>query len=201
MVGNEMRERSDDVQDNVFVFESQSVITTPFGASITFTCSYDLTGEHASEEYTVVGASVVDTFTGTRSLSAGFAMSLNDGEGSAFMLGDNIHVGITWAVTTLSDLTYRIKQCDVQHGDSVITIVKDQCYAAKLDVVPDDQMDQGFSYQIFKGVGEADASQKITCSVIICDARNYCGPYSNSQCPKDGDDQFYNFEMNPAHDG
>ena len=157
MVGNEMRERSDDVQDNVFVFESQSVITTPFGASITFTCSYDLTGEHASEEYTVVGASVVDTFTGTGSLSAGFAMSLNNGEGSAFLLGDNIQVGITWAVTTLSTFTFRIQQCDVEHGGAVIAIVKDQ----------------GFSYQVFKGVGETDESQKITCLVNICE-NNRC---------------------------
>ena len=77
MVGNEMRERSDDVQDNVIVLGSQSIVTTPFGASMVFACTYDLTVEVASEEYTVAGASVVDTFTGTGSLSAGFAMSLN----------------------------------------------------------------------------------------------------------------------------
>ena len=201
MIGNDMRERSDDtVQDNVIVLGSQSVVTTPFGASIVFTCNYATTVELTSEAYTVAGASVVDTFSGTGSLSAGFAMSLNNGDGSAFLLGDNVQVGITWAVTALSDLTFVIQKCDVKHGAAVIAIVKDQCYAAALDVVPTDHMDQGFSYQVFKGIGEADESQKITCSVTICEEYRCSTPFSNSACPNDGDDVYYNFQMNPAHD-
>ena len=201
MVGNDMRERSDDtIQDTLIFLGSQSVVTTPLGASITFTCSYDLTVELASADYTVAGASVVDTFTGTGSLSAGFAMSLNNGEDAAFLLGETLHVGITWAVTTLKTLTYRITKCDVQHGDSVISIVKDQCYAAALDVIPDDHKDQGFSFQVFKGLGETKESQKITCSVTICEENRCSIPYSNSQCPNDGDDVFYNYRINPAHD-
>ena len=199
MVGNEMKTRSDDtIQDNVIVLGSQSVVTTPLGASIVFTCNYDTTVELASESYTVAGASVVDTLTGTGSLSAGFAMSLNNGEGAAFLMGDNMQVGITWAVTTLSTLTYRITQCDVQHGSTVITIVKDQCYAATLGVVPDAN-DQGFAYQVFKGVGETDENQIITCTVTICESGQCVYPTSNIECPYVGDDDHYDFEINPVN--
>ena len=53
-----------------------------------------------------VQASVVDTVTGTDSLSAGFAVSLNNGEGAAFLLGDKIRVGIAGTVTIIRCSTW-----------------------------------------------------------------------------------------------
>ena len=201
IIGNDMKTRSDDtIQDTLIDLGSKSVVTTPLGASIVFTCTYDDMVEVASADYTVVGASVVDTLTGTGSLSEGFAMSLNNGEGADFLLGANIQVAITWALTTtLSTLTFRLEQCTVQHGASVITLVKDHCYAARLDVVPD-AFDQGFAYPVFKGVGETNENQKITCSVRICPTNQCNMPRSNSECPKTGDEMFYNFQINPQND-
>ena len=90
MVGSEMKTRTDEIDDNIISLGSQSVVTTPFGASVIFECQYDLTIDVASQDYTVSGASVVDTFHGTGSLAAGFSMILNNGDPTAFLLGSTL---------------------------------------------------------------------------------------------------------------
>ena len=113
MVGNEMKARTDTIQDNIISLGSQSVVTTPFGAAVIFSCGYDLTIDVASQDYSVTGASVVDTFHANGSLAAGFKMTLNNGDGATFLLGNEMPVKITWAVTALSSLSFKLKECTV----------------------------------------------------------------------------------------
>ena len=123
----------------------------------------------------------------TGSLAAGFAMSLNNGAPADFILGSNLPVDITWSVTALSDLSFKLKECKVQHGGTGIMIVKDSCFASTLDVVPTGNK-QGFSYQVFKAKEETDLNQMIECTVQICEV-GQCATLT--ACPAYGDDQFY----------
>lgn len=186
-----MRTRTDDIQDNVISLGSKKVVTTPFGAAVVFSCSYPLTIEVASEGYTVQGASVVDSFVGTGSLAAGFAMTLNNGDATDFLLGTNLPVAISWAVTGVSTLTFYLNQCTVEHGATIIPVVKDGCYAHTLNVVKDANS-QGFNFPIFKGVGETDPNQKVKCSVNVCEVDQCQTP---TQCPATLDDKFYGFQV------
>ena len=49
-------------------------------------------------------------------------------------------VAITWSVTGVSTLIFQLQDCTVKHGKSniinVLKIVKNGCYAGKLNVVP-----------------------------------------------------------------
>ena len=192
MVGNEMRARTDTIQDNIISLGSQSVVTTPFSAALIFECQYDLTIVVASQNYTVLGASVVYTFHGVGSSAAGFQMTLNNGEPTAFLFESTLPVAITWRVAALSTkLSFKLDECTVQHGATAIMIVKESCYSSTLDLVPDGT-NQGFAYPGFKGVGETDANQKIACTVSICEGGQSHTPMS---CPVYGDDEFYNYRV------
>lgn len=189
-----MKARSDDVQDNVITLGSQSVVTTPFGAAVIFSCTYPMTVDVASKDYTVSGASVVDTINGSGSLAAGFTMTLNNGDATAFLLGANLPVEVIWSVTALSTLQFYLNECTVTHGTTPIKIVKNGCYSDKLAVVPN-AANQGFSYPVFKGVGETDPEQTISCSVNICEVGQCQNPTEDNQCPVDGDDYFYVYKV------
>lgn len=188
-----MKTRTDTIQDNIIALGGQSVVTTPFGAAVTFACQYALSVDVTMKEYTVTGASVVDTFHGTGSLAAGFEMSLNDGNAATLLLGNNLQVALTWSVTALSTkLSFQLSDCTVEHGTTAIMLVKGGCYASTLDVKPEEN-NQAFSYPVFKGVGENDVNQKITCSVIICEV-GQCKPTVSQECPETGDDYFYKYK-------
>ena len=183
----------DGSEDNVAELGTQSVVTTA-SAAVVFTCTYSMTIEVASVDYTVTGASIVDTLYGTGSLAAGFAMILNNGDSQDFMLGNDMHVGITWSVTGLSSLTFNIKECAVQHGTTIVMIVKGGCYSDALSVSPDDTK-QAFSYQVFKGAGETDPHQMISCKVNICESGKCNNPTANNQCPANGDEKHYGYRV------
>ena len=169
------------------------MVTTPFGAAVIFECQYDLTIDVASQDYTVSGASVVDTFHGAASLAAGFQMILNNGEPTAFLLGSNLPVAITWSVTALSmKLSFQITNCTVVHGSIAIMVAKSGCYAEALDVEPEEN-NQTFTYPAFKTAGETDPSQMITCAINICEV-GLCESTRWGDCPKSGDDEFYNYK-------
>lgn len=191
MIGSEMKTRSDDVEDNVISLGSKSVITTPFGASVVFACTYQLTIDVTEQTFSVSGASVVDTFSGTGSLDAGFVMTLNNGEPTAFLLGANLPVAITWSVSGLPSLTFNLQQCTVTHGSAIIPVVKGGCFASVLDVVPT-ATKQGFAYQVFKGVGQTDADQTIECTISICEVDECQAP---TTCPTTGDDHFFGYQI------
>ena len=185
----------DGSEDNVAALGSQSVLTAQ-SAAVVFTCTYSMTVEVASGDYTVTGASVVDTVHGVGTLAAGFAIELNNGEGAAFMLGTVMPVAITWSVTGLSKLTFNIQECTVQHGTTIVMLIKGGCYSATLSVNPEDaDARQAFTYQVFKGAGETDPNQMITCKVNICESGKCINPTANSQCPSAGDDQHYGYRV------
>ena len=193
-----MKTRTDDVQDNVIELGSLSVVTTPFGAAVVFTCTYSTQIDVASEDFTVTGASVFDSFTGVGSLAAGFTMILNNDESPVLMLGAQMPVAITWSVTAVSMLQFYLNTCTVSHGTATIAVVKEGCYAEKLGVAAiktDSLAEQGFSYQIFKGVGQTEATQRIKCSINICEVGQCNNPTANDQCPATGDDAFYLYKI------
>ena len=191
MIGNEMNTRSDTIQDNLILLGSQSVVTTPFGAAVVFGCEYDLTIDVASQDFTVSGASVVDTLSGMGSLADGFSMVLNNGEPANFLLGQDLAVEISWSVTALSTVTFHIDECTVSHGTTNVAIVKQGCYSETLDVTLNANR-QGLSYQVFKGFGETEEAQKIKCSVHICEGEQ-C--QHSGQCPATGDDTYYGYKV------
>ena len=168
MIGNEMKTRTDIIQDNIIGLGAQSVVTTPFGAAVVFECEYDLSIDVASQDFTVSGASVVDTLSGSGSLANGFSMKLNKREPASFLLGNDLAVEISWAVTALSTITFHIDECTVNHGLINVMIVKQGCYSETLDVRFNANR-QGLSYQVFKAVGETAETQKIKCSVKLCE--------------------------------
>ena len=189
-----MKTRADDVQDNLIVLGSQSVVTTPLGAAVVFSCTYSMTVEVASEDYTVTGASVVDTLSGTGSLVAGFAMTLNHGDSATFFLGSEMSVEINWSITRLSTMTFHLNECKVQHGTTLITIVSGGCYAEALAVVPN-ATKQGFNFKTFKGAGETDSDQMIKCKLNICEVGQCTNPIADSQCPATGDEKYYGYRI------
>ena len=192
MTGNNMRERTESM-DNEISLGSNSVITGPFGASVIFSCTYPMSID-VKQDFTVAGASVVHTMTGTGSLAAGFTMILNNGGPVHFQLGTNLPVAVTWSVTGLAKLTYYLHECGVVHGASTITVIKEGCYSNALDVVPD-AGHQGFTYQIFKAMGETALDQTIECSVRICEVDKCTNPTADNQCPATGEDEFYEFKV------
>ena len=189
-----MKTRSDDVPDNLIELGSQSVVTAPFGAAVIFTCTYTTLIDVASEEYTAIGASVIDTLSATGSLAAGFAMLLNNGDPATFLLGNVVAVDIVWSVKAVSTLTFILQGCSVHHGATIIPIVKESCFAEQLDVIPNSS-GHGFWYQVFKAVGETNPNQKIKCKVNICEVGQCQLPTTNSQCPSAGDDSFYGYKI------
>ena len=198
IVGDNMNTRSDDnIEDHLIKLGAKTVVTTPFGAGVIFECTYPLTVDISNEDgqYTVHGASVIDVYTAYGSLSSGFEMELNNGDDPTFILGSILPVQITWTINAMfQTLTFYLDHCTVTHGSTTIQIVQGGCYAAELDVVKEASL-QGFTYKVFKGVGETTSNQEIECSVNICE-RNNCGmPTSNSQCPTLGDNAFYRYEM------
>ena len=188
-----MKTRQDDIQDYLINLGSKSVVTTPFGAGIVFQCTYPLSVDISSENYAVVGASVVDTYSATGSLAAGFDMILNNGEDPSFLLGSIVQLGITWTVSSLPLLTYYLDHCSVTHGATEIDIVKGGCYASGLKVEPETSM-QEFSYKVFKAVGETSDEQMIKCTVIICE-KTQCQFPTLAQCPASGDDVLYGYTV------
>ena len=193
-----MRTRNDDIQDNVIDLGSLSVVTTPFGAAVVFTCTYSMTIDVASEDYTVTGASVVDSITGVGSLAAGFTMTLDDDESPVFLLGSIMPIAVTWSVTALTNLQFYLHTCTVTHGTTSIMVVKEGCYSENLGVVAikhDNQAKQGFSYRIFKGVRETESTQTIKCSLNICEVGKCNKPTANDQCPAIADDVFYGYKI------
>ena len=189
-----MNTRSDDIQDNLIALGSQSVVTTPFGAAIIFTCTYPTSIDVASEDYTAVGASVIDTFSATGSLAAGFSMLLNNGNPTTFLLGNVVAVDIIWSIKALSTLTFILQECSVHHGATIISIVKKSCFSEQLDVIPNSS-GHGFSYQVFKAVGETNLNQKIKCKVNMCEVGQCQHPTTNSQCPSAGNDLFFGYKV------
>lgn len=194
IVGNDMRTRTDDIQDNLIELGSESVITTPFGAAVIFSCTYSTTIDVASQDYKVIGASVIDTLYETGSLAEGFTMTLNNGDAAIFLLGNNMPVVVTWSVTGLSTLTFTLDECTVEHGTTNVMVVKGGCFANIFDVVPNSDK-QGFSYRVFKGVGETAPNQHIRCKVNVCEVGQCKNPTTNTQCPASGDDFFYNYKV------
>ena len=71
------------------------------------------------------------------------------------MLGKNLSIAVSWSVTAVQALTFYIDQCTVEHGTTIIPIVKDSCYSGALNVVQNDNL-QGFNFPIFKGNGETE---------------------------------------------
>ena len=197
MVGDAMRTRTDNIEDHLINLGSKSVSRQPFGAGVIFECTYPLTVDISSEDgkYTVHGASVIDTFTAYGSLSSGFEMILNEGNDPSFILGSILPVEITWTINSMfPTLQFYLDSCTVTHGATAIDIIQDGCYATELNVEKEVNL-QGFSYKVFKGVGETSTNQAIECSVTICE-QSSCGmPTSNSQCPATGDDAFYKYEI------
>ena len=195
VIGNDMRTRTDDIQDYLINLGTKKVVTTPFGAGVVFKCTYPMSVDISSEggTYTVHGASVVDTYSAIGSLAAGFQMVLNNGDDPSFTLGTIVDLAVTWTVTSMPTLTFYLDSCTVTHGATTIGIVKEGCYASELDVKHESSL-QAFSYKVFKGVGEASSTQTIECTINICETNN-CGIPTANQCPSAGDDGFYGYTI------
>ena len=115
------------------------------------------------------------------------------------MLGKNLSIAVSWSVTAVQALTFYIDQCTVEHGTTIIPIVKDGCYSGALNVVQDDNL-QGFNFPIFKGNGETDPAQTIRCTVNLCESGKCADPQYTKDCPgtgldATGDDVFYKFSV------
>jgi len=192
---------------------SKTLLTTPFGIGVMYTCSYPLAVTVQSSNFTAQVVSQQGKTTGVGNLAKGFEMSLNDlgpNDPVEFILGAILKIGISWTLSATSEsgldkLSFWIDNCYVSHGSKNIYVVKQGCFAHALEVTDlagDDSRSAAFEYKLFKGVGENSATQSITCTANVCDTSKastesgYCGKPTNStsQCPKNGDDIYYGFK-------
>jgi hypothetical protein len=192
---------------------SKTLLTTPFGIGVMYTCSYPLSVDIQSSNFTAQVVSQQGQKDGMGSLAAGFEMKLNDlgpNDPFEFILGAILKIGVSWGMPDsdglLDSLSFWLDSCYVSHGSKDIYVVKNGCFANALEVKDlegDTSRSAAFNYKLFKGVGENSATQSITCCAKVCDTAvtnstlpGYCGKPTNStsQCPKAGDDIYYDFK-------
>jgi len=193
---------------------SKTLVTTPFGIGVMYTCSYPLSVDIQSSNFTAQVVSQQGQKDGMGSLAGGFEMQLNDlgpNDPFEFILGAILKIGVSWSMpadtaSKLDSLSFWLDSCYVSHGSKDIYVVKNGCFANALEVTDlegDTSRSAAFNYKLFKGVGENSATQSITCCAKVCDTAitnstlvGYCGKPTNStsQCPKAGDDIYYDFK-------
>ena len=81
-----------------------------------------------------------------------FKMSLGGSQiNGRFLMGSPMEVGIEWRLDAMRDLTFKVRDCHVSHGDLELDIVKDECYSetVKAEPLTASQFSQGTSFYYY----------------------------------------------------
>jgi len=182
-----------DVEDKIIDLGDVQVNTAPFGIGVSFECTYGMTVDLTSNEYSVQEVTVSGTKTGDGSLQDGFTMTLNDDSGDALVLGSRLNVEVNWSLT-LSDIDYYFQGCSVRHASNTdevptkVAVVKSGCYSEALHATRDTCSDDNgicMSFQTFTIEAEAGTDQIIGCTVQLCNSATAdgCDGKTAPTCP------------------
>ena len=152
------------------------VNTSPLGASVDFTCTYDAKVAVSSSPFTVQDVSISGTHSASGTLDLGFTMLA--GDGSAIILGDDIVVKTSWALDLL-DITPHYENCHILQGTKSVSIVKNGCMASALGaesvanaVGVTDSV--SMKYKTFLIEDEDATKQKVSCDIKLCAGTTNC---------------------------
>jgi len=192
------RARSDFEQTNSLInLGDRSIMTTPFGVGMLFSCQYSTVIELSSVSYTVEDVSISDSQSGRGDWSSTFSLAINGGSDSDLILGQMLPVAVSWSASGLDgQLDFYIRTAVVTHGSTMVAIAKESCLsdAAGAVAISDSGLTKSFEYKLFKGVNEDTTEQTIDVSVVICKAGECAKASSSADCPQDGENQFYNYQ-------
>lgn len=199
LVGNK-RGRSD-VEDKTIDLGDVVVNTAPFGIGVSFECTYGMTVDLTSNQFSVQEVTVSGTKAGDGSLEDGFAMTLNDDSTDALVLGSRLNVEVDWSLM-LSDIDYYFQGCSVRHAANTddnptkVAVVKSGCYSEALHATRDTCSDGDgicMSFQTFTIEAESGTNQIIGCTIQLCnsEADGGCDGKTAPTCPDDAPEYVY----------
>ena len=112
---------------------------------------------------------------GYGSFADGFEMRVGGSarNNARFIMGGQLSVEIEWLFNGFgfNDLTFKLTDCYVEHGDLRLFLIKDECYSDLISAQPlaASQFNQGLSFTVFKNAESDEDTQDISCSVRICE--------------------------------
>lgn len=169
----------DDGVDNKKIDLNNGVVleTTPWGVGVNFVCRYSTTISLSTVDFKVEKVNFDGHHAEEGDLTGGFTLAIGP-DGGPFKLGDRATVTATWAVTTLSTISFHFNKCTVTHGTNSIDIVKDDCYSetvgTKYEAAEKTSVKQVFSYKTFRIADQDITTQSMTCKIKLCIAGKPC---------------------------
>ena len=173
-----------------------TVSTGPSDTRISFQCVYPVNVTVRSDRFSVNSTAASGVLSGTGNLSDGFSLILGDGNNAAIEMGQMLDVTVTWDLS-LSDVSFYLPNCYLQHGESTVHFIKDGCLSKTLQVSHTSQLQnsQSFKTMIASIDGEESDMQFIGCTIKLCIVCNCDNPISDDQCP---DDENYAYSLTGA---
>merc|ERR1712150_454467 len=131
---------------------------------------------------------------GKGSLSAGFSLVPKGLKNNEILMGQKMEVEATWIVSKLDDITFLFEECTVSQEASYVYLIKDGCYANKLEVQKHstgrEVQRQSFSYKTFMISNTVSRNQTLKCRIKLCHV-GQCLTYT--ECPTEEQMLPYNF--------
>ena len=189
-MGGDDRRRSDLPAGKIIdLGHDLDVYTTPNSVNVKYTCIYPMTFTLASQSFGFHHVEAFGSNVGYGGMESGFDMQLYGGVGgetARFVMGREMVVKVHWkAGLNLPNLMFYYEECNVHHGSVVVSVIKEGCYASVVGAhpIPSFGKTVSFSWKVFKGMGESESTQALTCSMRICAEGKCPWPVSNADCP------------------
>ena len=98
------------------------------GIRICFRCEYNTKLTLGPESFNIEITSVFGKNHGFGNLAPAFSLTLSsfDSARERYIMGSLMDVTISWSAPYLTDFTFTINTCSVQHGDVAINIIQER---------------------------------------------------------------------------
>ena len=101
------------------------VYSTPFGIGVAYECVYNRNITVSAAAFEVSSVTAFGANRGFGNLANSFSLNLDGfSANNRFLMGSEMSVEISWALTRLSKLNFVIDKCSVGHGDVKIDVIK-----------------------------------------------------------------------------
>lgn len=101
------------------------VYSTPFGIGVAYECVYNRNITVSAAAFEVSSVTAFGANRGFGNLANSFSLNLDGfSANNRFLMGSQMSVEISWALTRLSKLNFVIDKCSVGHGDVKIDVIK-----------------------------------------------------------------------------
>ena len=216
------RVRTDVSDTKIDLSKELTVITTPFGVSVTIQCIYSTVIKITSNPFDVEPIEITGTQISHGNLGGGFTMTLLDTSVDPpvtplqLFLGDILTVTVKWSLTTLSDLSFYFNNCEIRQGSEIVKMVKDSCFSSILMAskgADSDRLIRTFKYKTFAIDEDHDedetalphqgdemfvTKQTLVCDLKLCADGAPCAmAATDDDCPRstDNDDNLFHYTM------